>query len=73
MSAGVLTPIRRAALRLEMAEGRVNALTEGSGAVDQSQLADAIFDRDSERNAFRLAVQDVTQMDPAALARLLSI
>lgn len=73
MSAVVLTPIRRAALRLEMADGRVHALTSGSAAVDQSQLADAIFDRDSERNAFRLAVQDATQMDPAALARLLAI
>lgn len=73
MSAGTLSPIRQAALRLEMADGRVNAITNGGGAVDQSRLADAIFDRDSERNAFRLAVEQATQMDPAALARMLTI
>lgn len=72
MTEPTLSPIRRAALRLEMAEGRVNAIASG-GPVDQASLADAIFDRDSERNAFRLALHEATQMDPAALARLLAI
>lgn len=69
---GLLSPMRLAALRLEMAEGRVQAIASG-GAVDQRQLEEAIFDRDSQRNAFRLSVQATTQMDASALARLLAI
>lgn len=66
-----LSQVRRAALRLEMADGRVNSIT--SGGADAAMLDQAVFDRDSERNAFHLAVREATGMDPAALARLLAI
>lgn len=68
-----MTPVQRAALRLEMAVGRVNAMTSGNAAVDCSQLQTVTFDRDSERTALHLAVQEATGMDAAALARALSL
>ena len=65
-----MTPVRNAALRVEMAQGRVNAITSG-GSVDRSTLEDAIFDRDSERNRLRIEVEKATGMPPADLVRAL--
>src|SRR3546814_2757676 len=65
-----LTDVKRAALRLEMADGRIHSLTHGSG--DPSDIEKARFDRESERNAFRLALQDATGLDPDSVARLLA-
>lgn len=63
-----MSDVRRAALRLEMASGRIHSITHGG---DASMLDQAMFDRDSERNAFRLALTEATGMDPSSIARLL--
>jgi hypothetical protein len=68
-----LPPVRAAALRLEMAQGRVNAITCSGGIVGTAALEDAIFERDSQRNALRVAVEEATGMDVAALVRVLEI
>lgn len=72
MSVMELTDVRRAALRLEMADGRIHSLTHG-GSGNASDIEQARFDRDSERNAFRLALADATGLDPDSIARLLSL
>lgn len=72
MSVTELTDVRRTALRLEMAAGRIHSLTHGgSGAV--SDIDQARFDRDSERNAFRLALTEATGLAPDDIARLLAL
>jgi hypothetical protein len=43
-----MSAVRNAALRLEMAEGRVQAITQGGVSTDS--LDEAVFDRYSERN-----------------------
>lgn len=68
-----LTDVRRAALRLEMADGRVQSIAHGTTADHAKAIDQARFDRDSERNAFRLALQDATGLDPDAIARLLAL
>lgn len=65
-----MNPIRKVGLRLEMAEGRVQAIRHGDCA---GPLNDAEFDRDSERNLFRLMVAEATGIDPDQLSRLLAI
>lgn len=72
MSVAELTDIRRAALRLEMAVGRVHSITHG-GSGDASEIEQAIFDRDSERNAFRAALADLTGIEANELARLIAL
>lgn len=72
MSVLELTDIRRAALRLEMADGRIHSITHGGSGVP-SEIEEARFDRDSERNAFRLALTEATGLDPDAIARLLAL
>lgn len=64
--------IRSAALRLEMAEGRVNAISSGRSE-SPAALDEAMFDRDAQRSGFHVAVQEATGMDPKTLARLLAI
>lgn len=66
-----LTDLRRVALRLEMADGRIHSLTHGSG--DPADIEQARFDRESERNAFRLALTEATGLDPDSIARLLAL
>jgi hypothetical protein len=66
-----VSPVRAAALRLEMAEGRVQAIRQGG--VDTSGLDEALFDLESQRNAFRLALGDATGLDPGSVARLLAL
>jgi hypothetical protein len=67
-----LTACRSAALRLEMAEGRVQALTQGSETGHSLRALDeALFERDSERNRLHEAVREATGMDPRTLGRLL--
>lgn len=66
-----MSAVRSAALRLEMAEGLVQAITQGG--VDTSQLDEAVFQRDSIRNLLHGAVRDATGMDPITLARLLHL
>lgn len=67
-----MTPVQNAALRLEMAAGRVNAITNSPGA-DTEDLEHAVFDRDSQRNALHLAVTEATGMEVSALMRALEI
>jgi hypothetical protein len=67
-----VTPVRKAALRLEMAEGRVQAITTGRGG-DPAVLDEAVFDRDSERNRFHEALREAAGMDPQTIARILAL
>lgn len=71
MSVCELTDLRRAGLRLEMAAGRIHSLTHGSG--DPDDIETARFDRESERNAFRLALTEATGLSPDDIARLLAL
>lgn len=67
-----LSGVRRAALRLEMAEGRVQAIRQAA-THDSVDLEQAVFNRDGEREAFRLALRDATGCDPSTLARMLAL
>jgi hypothetical protein len=68
-----LTDLRRAAVRLEMADGRVQSLAHGTTADHANAIEQARFDRESERNAFRLALTEATGLSPDDIARLLAL
>jgi len=66
-----MSPVAKAALRLEMAEGLVQAIAHGSS--DASKMEEAIFVRDSYRNLLHEAVREATGYDPKSLARVLAL
>lgn len=63
---------RPTAIRLEAAAGRVQSIAHGGGTV-LAQLDEAMFDQESCRNAFHLALREATGMDAATLRRLLDL
>ena len=68
-----LTDLRRAAVRLEMADGRVQSIAHGTTSDHAAAIEQARFDRESERNAFRLALTEATGLSPDDIARLLAL
>lgn len=67
-----LSDVRRKALRLEMAEGRVQAIRQAH-THDSVDLEQAVMCRDGEREAFRLALHQATGVDPQTIARMLAL
>lgn len=67
-----MTPVRRAALKVEMAEGRVQAL-RSSVSPDPVMCEEATMTLEGERAALRLAVEAATGCDVATLRRALNL
>lgn len=65
-----MTPVRAAALRLEMAEGHVHAIINDASTSDQE---DAVLTRDYCRELLHEEVRKATGMDAVSLARALAL
>lgn len=68
-----MSALRTAALRLEMANGRVNALGGGGGEKSIGEAKELVAQREAERRAFHMAVEETTGMSAGELARLLTL
>lgn len=66
-----MSPVRKAGVRLEMAEGRVQSIVNG-GSVS-SMLDEAIEEREIARAGLIGAVREATGVDPADIARWLAL
>ena len=67
-----MTPIQKPAHRIEMANGRINAMS-GGGGVDMGALEEVMLERDGLREQLRAEVREATGLTAIDLIRALSI